>query len=104
LIFLHHGGHILNNQSAVIQHSDPIAQAHDQFDVMFDQQNGRPVAANAVDQVAQFGGFRTIHAGRRLIQTKQLRLGRQRAGDFQPALVAIGQIFGQIVSRSSIRT
>jgi hypothetical protein len=55
------------------------------------------VAADAFDQFAQFGGFGGVHAGRRLVQAQQLGFGGQGTGNFQPALVAVGQVLGQVV-------
>ena len=46
-----------------------------------------------------------VHAGRGLVEREQLGLGRERARDFQPALVAVGQVLGEIVlARSPMPT
>ena len=38
-----------------------------------------------------------VHAGGRLVQRQQLRLGGERARDFQPPLVAVGQLPRHVV-------
>ena len=35
-----------------------------------------------------------VHPGRRLVEQQQLRLGGERAGDLEPALVAVGEVVG----------
>ena len=35
-----------------------------------------------------------VHPGRRLVQQQHLRLQRERPGDLEPALVAVGQVAG----------
>ena len=38
-----------------------------------------------------------VEPGGRLVEAEQFRAGAQRAGDLQPALIAIGQLAGGIV-------
>ena len=45
----------------------------------------------------QLGALARIEPGGRLIEAEQHRLGAHGAGDFQPALRAIGQFAGRIV-------
>ena len=66
--------------------------AHHQLHVVLDQQHGvrrssrmRSISSRSSDFLGR------VHAGRRLVQEQQLRLGGQRAGDLQAALVAVGQ-------------
>ena len=44
-----------------------------------------------VDQFAQLHFFGGVHAGGGLVQRDELRVGGQRAGDLQAALVAVAQ-------------
>lgn len=97
MIFLHHGRHVLNDQCTIVEYSHPVAQAHDQLDVMFDEQDGRTVPPDSLNQVTQFFRFRGIHARCRLVETQQLGFRRQGAGDFQSALIAVGKILGKVV-------
>ena len=48
------------------------------------------LVADFYQQFAQCQLFGGVHAGRRFVQRQQLRLGGQRARDFQAALVAVG--------------
>ncbi len=42
-------------------------------------------------------GLLRVHAGGRLVEQQQLRVGGERARDLEPALVAVGQVAGQLV-------
>ena len=60
---------------------------------MLDQQHRHTVlGAQFVDQPVQFAGFLSVQPGRRLVQHQQLGPGDHAAGDFQPPLLAVGQI------------
>src|SRR6185369_12723661 len=76
-VLLHVGGRALGDLLAVIEHSHAVAQAHHQFHVVFDQQDGAVVLADPVDQLAQQDLFGGVHAGGRLVQGDQLRVGGQ---------------------------
>ena len=54
--------------------------------------------ADIAKQLDDILGFLGVHAGRRLIEEQQQRVGRQGPGDFQPALGPVGQILGQFVA------
>ncbi|KAI1697406.1 hypothetical protein Ddc_19716 [Ditylenchus destructor] len=90
-VALHVRGRALGDLLAVIEHRHPVAQAHYQRHVVLDQQDGPAVVADAVDQLAQHDLLGRVHAGGRLVQRQQLGVGGQGAGDFQAALVAVGQ-------------
>ena len=64
---------------------------------MLDQQDRRAVAADVVEQALERRGLGRVHAGRRLVEREQLRLGRERARDLEPALVAVGEMLGERV-------
>ena len=56
---------------------------------MFDQQNRQlQLVPDPADHFHQLVRFLRVHAGRRFVEQQQLGLGRQRPGDFQPALFA----------------
>ena len=58
---------------------------------------GQPaLGAQRLHQAAQLIGLLRVHAGRRLVEQEQLRVGGQRAGDLQPPLVAVGQVHRQL--------
>src|SRR5207247_452401 len=42
-------------------------------------------------------GLARVHACRRLVEQEESRLGRERAGDLQPSLVAVRQVPGELV-------
>ena len=47
---------------------------------------------------AELFGLLRVHAGGRLVEQEQLRVGRKRAGDLQPPLQAVRQRRGEIVA------
>ena len=75
-----------------------LTQAHNKAHVVFDEQN-RDVEfiPHKTDGLHQFGSLIGVHASRRLVEQQQLRTGRQRAGNFKPALLAIRQSRRQLV-------
>ena len=42
-------------------------------------------------------GLLRVHAGRRLVEQQQLRVGRERARDLEPALVAVREVPGAVL-------
>ena len=49
------------------------------------------------EEVGEGDRLLRVHAGGRLVEQQQLRLGRQRTRDLQPALVAVGEVLGELV-------
>ncbi len=90
-VLLHVVRRALGDLLAVVEHGDAVAQAHDELDVVLDQQDGAVVVADTVDQLAQHHLLGGVHAGGRLVERDQLRVGGERAGDLQAPLVAVGQ-------------
>ena len=64
---------------------------------MLDEQHGDAGVTDLADQLEQVLLLGRVEAGRRLVQAEQLGLGGQRPGDLEPALVAVGQVAGQLV-------
>lgn len=52
--------------------------------------------AQPADEVDGLAGLLRVHAGSGFIEQDELGLRGHRAGDLQPALIAIGQVFGQL--------
>lgn len=66
---------------------------------MLDEQDGdAELVAHAVDGVHQLLGLVGVHTGGGLVQQQQLRVRGQCAGNFQLALLAVGQLAGLVVS------
>ena len=86
------GGQALGDLLAELQHHDPVGHTHDQPHVVLDQQHRVAVVADLADEPHELVLLRRVEARRRLVQAEQLRLGGQRPGDLQPALVAVGQV------------
>src|SRR5690349_3052914 len=92
LVALHVGGDAFGDLLAVIEHQNAIAHAHDEFHVVLDQQDRRAVLADALEELAQRRRLGRVHAGSRLVEREQPRLGRERARDLEAPLVAIRQV------------
>ena len=88
------GGRSLCDDLAVVQHRDALADAHHDPHVVLDEEDGQAeLVAQAADEVdPSVAGLAAVHAGGRLVEEQQLRLRGQRAGDLQPALVAVRQV------------
>ena len=96
-VLLHVVGHAVGDALAVVEHGDPVAQAHDQLDVVLDQQDGDARVADAADAVHEVLALGRVHAGGGLVEQQQARLGGQRAGDLDQPLLAVGQAGGRLV-------
>src|ERR1700747_600791 len=92
----------LRDLLAVVEHGYALGCAHHDLHVVLDQENrDRALLAERADEGEERGGFLWVHPGGRLVQEQQLRLGRERAGDLEPTLVAVGEGLCELVVRSS---
>ena len=94
----HLGRRTLRDLLAVVEHGDPVADAHDHLHVVLDQQDGQAqTLAKLADEVGQLARLLRVHAGGRLVEQEELGLGGQGPGDLEPSLVAVGQVPRQLV-------
>ena len=56
-----------------------------------------PGVADPPDEAGESVALLRVHAGRRLVEQEQLGLGRQRARDLEPALLAVRQVLRELV-------
>jgi hypothetical protein len=89
---LHLGGRALGDDGAELQHGDAVGQVHHEFHVVFHHQNGQPFGAQLRQQLGQRLLLKVAQAGGRLVQQQQAGSASQRAGDFEDALLAQGQL------------
>ncbi len=83
---------------AVVEHDDMVGDLHHHRHVVLDQQDGGAVLlADREQQRVELEALARVEAGGRLVEAEQHRIGAHRARDFEPALVAIGQVAGGIV-------
>ena len=90
----------LDSAESRAQARHAVAQAEDEFYVMLYQQHGYTASTYGLQQGFQTFCFGGVHARSRFIQRQQFRIGSQCAGDFQTALFAIRQMFGQRLQRA----
>ena len=82
----------------MIEDGDSFADGHDEFHVVFDEQDAdaersRMKRISSMSSIFSCG----IHAGGGLVEEQDLGLRGQSAGDFQAALVAVGKVLGDEV-------
>src|SRR6266480_4686277 len=90
-VALHLRRRALRNLFSIIQHQHAVADLHHQAHVMLDEQYGDAFASHGLNELAQGKRLRRVHAGGRLVEREQLRLGGERARDLEAPLVAVGQ-------------
>src|SRR5215213_3155103 len=77
----------------VVDYGHLVRDAHDDFHVMFDEENGEvEIAAQAVDEVGHLRRFLRIHSGSWLVEEEQLGLAGEGPRDLEPALITVGEI------------
>src|SRR5690606_12263775 len=86
----------LRQKTSAGQHQHPVRKVENQVHLVFDQEKGPfPSLLQKAEQLQDGRHLFPGHAGGRLIQQKQLRLQGEEHGDFQLALLPVGQIFGR---------
>ena len=76
-----------------VQHRNLLADAHHEFHIMLNEQNrNMEMVPHLTDHCHQLFRLLRIHAGRRLIQQKKLRLRRHGAGNLKTPLHPIRQV------------
>ncbi len=55
-------------------------------------------STDPLDKVDQIIAFARIHAGGRFIEQQKGWIGRERAGDLEPSLIAVREIFSQFIA------
>src|SRR5574338_372298 len=93
-IALDRRGRPLGDLLAEHEHHDVFAGAHHQAHVVLDEEDGDAARADPADEPHQLVGLLLVHPPGRLVEDEELRVGRQRPGDLQPALVAVRQVPG----------
>src|SRR5262249_5436619 len=79
---------------AEVQHGHDPGQAHDERHLVLDQQDRHALTTDLLDQRLELDRFLGIHAGRRLVEQQESRRAGERAGDLEPALLAVRQLDG----------
>jgi hypothetical protein len=83
---------------------DPLGDAHHDLHVVLDQEDRQAeVVAELAHEVGELVGLLRVHAGGRLVEQQQRRVRRQRAGDLDAALVAVGEVARELVELSGSR-
>src|SRR5262245_43820992 len=71
-------GCALGNLPSVVEYGDPVAQAHDEPDIVLDQEERRAVGANFLEKTRQLHRLGGVHSRGGLVEGEQPRLGRER--------------------------
>ena len=84
------GRRALGERRALVEHVDPVADVHDQRHVVVDQEHaGAVLVAHRSHDGGEAGHLGLRQAGGRLVHQHEARLGRERARDAEPPLVAV---------------
>ena len=84
------GGRALGERPALVEHVDPVADLHHERHVVVDQEHARVVVvAHRPHDRGELGHLRLGQPGGRLVEQHEARLGRERARDAEPPLVAV---------------
>ncbi len=75
-----------------------LGHVHDDLHIMFDEQNRDSFSVNLANEIDDFIFLRRVEPTHRLIEEEKFGLDRQRPGNLQLLLIAVGQVFGYIVS------
>ena len=88
----------LGDLLAVVEHRDAIGDVHDHAHVVLDHQHRELLfVSELVDEGREVRRLLRVHPGSRLVEQQQLRLRRERASNLESALVAVGEIAGDLV-------
>src|SRR5579872_7140709 len=92
------GGQPFRDLAPEIEHGDPVADLHDDAHIMLDEEDRDPLlVADLAQEPGELGRFPGVEAGRRLIEAEKHRPGRERPGDLEPALRAIGKASRRLI-------
>src|SRR5215217_6040687 len=75
---------------AVVQSDDAIADAADEFHVVFDEENGDTAVTDASDVAHQLARLRGVHPRGGLVEKKEAWHRRQRPSDLKAPAVGVG--------------
>ena len=90
-------GRAFGDHRPAVEDGDPLTDLHDHGHVVLDQQHRDALlVADPVDELVERGRLLRVHAGRRLVQQQDLGPQGHGARDLQPALVAVGEVAGQL--------
>src|SRR5206468_11184041 len=84
-------GRALGDDAAAVQHDPRVRDPHHHPHVVLDQQDSQALLANSTDETAHDGFLRSGHTGARLVEQKHARLRRERHGQLDESLLAVGQ-------------
>src|SRR5262249_46752433 len=83
--------------AAKVKRNNVIANATNEIEVVFDQQNRYVQTNGTLQRAEEFAAFSRVQPGGWFVQQQQLGFRNQRARDFDSLLHAEGEAFGQAV-------
>ena len=90
-VLLDLGRPALGDHAALVEHGDPVGERQHLIDVVIDQDD-REGPVEGADQVGDADALVRREAGQRLVEQQELGARRERQGDLEQALVAVGQV------------
>ena len=86
----------LGELGAEVHDHDAVDQVHDEVHVVLDQHDGHAFAAQGAQQIGQGSFLQSAQSRGGLVQDDDDRIGRERARDFQQALLAEREVAGKL--------
>jgi len=87
----------VRDAASEVEHGDVLRRFRDQRHVMIDNKDGEALRCDALEQFVQVELFGRVEAGRGLVEQQQRRIGGERAGNLNQALMAVGEARDQFV-------
>ena len=98
----HLGGRALGERPSLVEHLDAVADLHHERHVVVDQEHARlVVVAHGADDGGELGHLALGQPGGRLVEQQEARLGRERPGDAELPLVAVGEAACRLLARTA---
>src|SRR6185436_16291169 len=82
----------LGDLLAVVENEHRLAQPHDDLHVVLDEEDRAPLVAQPAHGGEQVVEQRAVHAGGRLVEQDQRRIGHEHAYELHQLLLAVGEI------------
>jgi hypothetical protein len=99
LVALDPRGRPLGDLLAIVEHENLVAQPHHDLHVVFDDQDGLALVAQAPEHVQQLVEQRAVDPGGRFIEQDQLRIGHQHANELEQLLLAVREVAGVFLAQ-----
>ena len=85
----HRHGFAVRDAASEVEHGDVLGGFRDQRHVVIDDQDGEALRRDTLEQLVQLELLGRVEARRRLVEQQQRRVGGERTGNLDQALMAV---------------